>query len=1471
MSGDLLGIDAARVSSEAEQTPGLIADEITAEYVYCLYNEAVDKGEIVILSEDHEASLFTHTLAATRFGDRVGVCMSDIQADQYGWVLVRGEAEFQVGAECAPHVPLHASSVDGQLDDDPGSGTGISNIIITQLVGALPARAPGYLLNPIAGRGRREPARELDILEYSRSQVSSGTPTGDETLAVPMTYEEYDNLEIIVGDDGNVVDVLSIPTAWLALQEDGDDVQLGILDKDDAGNQQWITWTPSTRAMAFGRQSSGSSTNPRFKAARLYDNGTAASSSGGADATARAAAAAAQTTADAALPKSGGTMTGKIVLDGAPTSNLHAATKAYVDSNSGSTDATARAAAAAAQSAADEAQSTADAAASTASDAESDADTAQTAASAAATAAAAAGRAAAAAATTANAALPRTGGAMTGKITLDGAPTANNHAATKAYVDSNSGSDFTPSQENLYAAVKAIFHPSTNSGVAADDDNSELDVTGDTGTTVGMSLTDIEAVTVNSASGTLTTAYADLPDVFAVILDSVNDTSITASERYESYFVEKAELEEDGGIVLALGGQTGNYVNLVVDGTAVDWSRGNFTGQMTIKSISFNAVGLSTGSNVPNKPADPDEDTRYVLLVEADGSASWVTARFVESAVQDDLEQLQHLTRDLHAITPVTEWEDAADTDGDLFWTVPVNNAITLTDANFDNKGASITIPESTSPRTNYVFVRVTAETDVTPFRLFQNGHYSTANVWARAEDEGVTIPTGDTYHYWMAVINLNETAAETWKLQKRDTLASSRFDGELGGEALRLARNENRFEALEHLTRDLHTNEPIPTWEDAADSEGDLFQVLDPGSAVTLTDANFDNNGATIQIPDGQNADTLLYARLPAASDHKLYRITFDDREPRAGHTWVSVSGPDETTYQYWYIYSVNNFGFSFVQLEKHTAIEGTTFTGDGAAPAGGSAGQALTKRTNDDYDVQWNTPQDNIARTVARAALSRAGGTMTGKITLDGAPTSNLHAATKKYVDDNAGGSGGSSNVPNSPAAGSTDKKYNLVVDTDGDATWEDDLSQNFAEFDTLPDVDDFNINDIIGFNERLYKLATTSADSPNLYEATVGRDNLHIGDVYWRGVAGSQSPNGFTTDGGFSANPNNAIIMVMASSDRHMRVIVKQSVFESFKGSSFVSTDKLHMTLALESGDSDIVTLNYYSAYERETHYLIFQVRHASSNYHLYGEAAGNNMGMTFRVGSNTGNQFAHAVDLLHWLEWPSDPHQSDGGTALALAQANKARLDALDAAVDGGATTIHDITYDDTTALLAPLAGSAGDNAVETTYTDVKRGDLLVFDWTKCEHLNDHSEHVLPGSTTDAGRMYVSVDQFNNVEWDGEFIYATDRAIQDNGSADTLNSWIVGTIIWNAPNLTFGLHLQQGGTRANRNLKAQAGFSLRMRVFRNTTPALATSGSIHAQLAAITAQLDGLTFSVLTDAEYTALATKDDDTIYFTTAT
>ena len=53
-----------------------------------------------------------------------------------------------------------------------------------------------------------------------------------------------------------------------------------------------------------------------------------------------------------------------------------------------------------------------------------------------------------------------------------------------------------------------------------------------------------------------------------------------------------------------------------------------------------------------------------------------------------------------------------------------------------------------------------------------------------------------------------------------------------------------------------------------------------------------------------------------------------------------------------------------------------------------------------------------DNLSGNVDLSGyLPKSGGTMTGKITLDGAPTADLHASTKKYVDDGLAGKAASS----------------------------------------------------------------------------------------------------------------------------------------------------------------------------------------------------------------------------------------------------------------------------------------------------------------------------------------------------------------------------------------------------------------------------------------------------------------------------
>jgi hypothetical protein len=126
------------------------------------------------------------------------------------------------------------------------------------------------------------------------------------------------------------------------------------------------------------------------------------------------------------LQLAGGTLTGKLTLDGAPSSNLHASTKKYVDDTATTLQGnitTAQSTANTAQTAANAAQSTANAAQSSASAAQTAASAAQSTANAAQTAANAAQSTANTASSTASAALPKAGGTMTGNITFNGTQT----------------------------------------------------------------------------------------------------------------------------------------------------------------------------------------------------------------------------------------------------------------------------------------------------------------------------------------------------------------------------------------------------------------------------------------------------------------------------------------------------------------------------------------------------------------------------------------------------------------------------------------------------------------------------------------------------------------------------------------------------------------------------------------------------------------------------------------------------------------------------------------------------------------------------------------------------------------------------------------------------------------------------------------------------------------------------------------
>jgi hypothetical protein len=192
-----------------------------------------------------------------------------------------------------------------------------------------------------------------------------------------------------------------------------------------------------------------------------------------------------------------------------------------------------------------------------------------------------------------------------------------------------------------------------------------------------------------------------------------------------------------------------------------------------------------------------------------------------------------------------------------------------------------------------------------------------------------------------------------------------------------------------------------IQTQLDDQQDDIDLKAPLDSptfGGSVVLPVTTTIGNVVGTEISSLENVSSniqdQLNAKLGAISAESIYA-------PLSGPTFTgNVSLPSTTS-----IGSVSETEIGYLsgliapiqtQLSSKATTESPTFTGTVTGITASMVGL-----TNVDNTSDLDKPVSNATQTALDDKLDLAGGTMTGKITLDGDPTQALHAVTKQYVD--------------------------------------------------------------------------------------------------------------------------------------------------------------------------------------------------------------------------------------------------------------------------------------------------------------------------------------------------------------------------------------------------------------------------------------------------------------------------------------
>ncbi len=150
MSFAFLGCNPQQVDDTAKQVLGTEALAGDSTYVYIRAKGAVSKGAACIITDEFDADEVTTALA----DDSYPMCIPQtaIADDKFGWGLIIGKGELEVGNACAANTSLSTTTTAGRLDDADSAGR------VSGLMTTVAATSAGELVGCNAYRPR------LDIL-----------------------------------------------------------------------------------------------------------------------------------------------------------------------------------------------------------------------------------------------------------------------------------------------------------------------------------------------------------------------------------------------------------------------------------------------------------------------------------------------------------------------------------------------------------------------------------------------------------------------------------------------------------------------------------------------------------------------------------------------------------------------------------------------------------------------------------------------------------------------------------------------------------------------------------------------------------------------------------------------------------------------------------------------------------------------------------------------------------------------------------------------------------------------------------------------------------------------------------------------------------------------------------------------------------------------------------------------------------